>query len=185
MTDVFSPRKRSEVMSRVGGKDTAPEMAVRRLVHRAGFRYSLHCRKLPGTPDLVLARLRKVIFVHGCFWHGHSGCRKGRQRPAANAEFWQKKIAGNARRDRSATRRLRADGWEILIIWECEVRDEQRLRARVVRFLSAGPSPGVLPEERGEGRHERTAQRRGGYKRVGPPRARTAGQLRVRHTVRS
>lgn len=124
-------------MSRIRSKDTKPEMAVRRLLHGLGFRYVLHDRRLPGRPDLVFPATRKVIFVHGCFWHGHT-CGRG-FRPAKNAEFWAAKIDGNATRDASQLESLAAEGWQSLVVWECEVRprDMDRLAERLVHFLEA------------------------------------------------
>src|SRR5258708_2127618 len=97
--DTFTTRKRSEIMSRIRAKDTKPEMAVRSLVHRMGFRYRLHCRELPGNPDLVFPSRRKIIFVHGCFWHGHR-CRSGQNRPASNTTYWVTKLNRNEARDK-------------------------------------------------------------------------------------
>src|SRR5438034_6690810 len=122
MTDVFSKQKRSWVMSRIRGTDTNPELKVRSFLHALGFRYRLHDRRLPGKPDIVLPKYRTVILVHGCFWHGHRGCAKGRHRPQSHVEFWQRKIEDNARRDRIAVRRLRKLGWSVFTLWECGFR---------------------------------------------------------------
>ena len=122
-------------MSRIRGANTKPEMLVRSLVHQMGFRFRLHRRDLPGKPDLVLPRHRKVIFVHGCFWHCHN-CRFGRVTPKANADFWREKRSGNAARDRRNLSRLRRDGWKVLVIWECWTRDvEGRVLPRLTAFL--------------------------------------------------
>lgn len=135
MADVHSPQQRSFNMSRIRGRDTKPEMIVRSLVHQMGFRFRLHRRDLPGCPDLVLPRHRKVIFVHGCFWHLHR-CRYGRVTPRTNAEFWQQKRAGNAARDQRNIRRLRRDGWKVLVIWECWIRqDPLAVLPRLQKFL--------------------------------------------------
>ena len=123
-------------MSHIRGKDTAPEWVVRRLVHSLGFRYRLHVKGLPGKPDLVLPRHRKVIFVHGCFWHAH-GCRTGRRPPATHTRFWKEKFAGNAQRDRRVLRALWQAGWQVLVVWECETKDPGRLRALLAAFLSS------------------------------------------------
>src|SRR4030042_1960404 len=120
--DRLTQDQRSYNMSRIRSKDTGPELAVRRLVHRMGLRYRLHDNKLPGRPDLVLKRHRKVIFVHGCFWHGHS-CKNGRGIPETNREYWLAKKAYNQRRDKSSLRKLRAGGWDIWVIWECQTRN--------------------------------------------------------------
>jgi DNA mismatch endonuclease (patch repair protein) len=137
MADVFSEEKRSWIMSRVKGRDTTPELAVRSIIHRHGYRFRLHRKDLPGCPDIVLPRHRNIVFVHGCFWHGHKGCRKS-SRPATNREFWNAKIDGNIARDKKAVRRLRRSGWSVLVVWECELRDPQKLERRLLRFLSDG-----------------------------------------------
>jgi DNA mismatch endonuclease (patch repair protein) len=132
--DTFTPAERSAVMRRVRGKDTKPEMAVRSLVHRLGYRYALHRRDLPGNPDLVFPARGRVIFVHGCFWHGHT-CRAGRNRPSSNQSYWIAKLNRNQARDAANRRRLRSLGWQTLVIWECELKDQDRLRARIARFF--------------------------------------------------
>ncbi|MGA2833371.1 MAG: DNA mismatch endonuclease Vsr [Terracidiphilus sp.] len=114
--DNLSKQERSQRMSRIRSVDTGPEMVVRRLVHGTGFRYRLHARNLPGTPDMVFPRLGKIIFVHGCFWHQHPGC--GRQ-PKSRLEFWTVKLFQNRERDLRNQRKLRSLGWRILIVWEC------------------------------------------------------------------
>ena len=136
MADVFSKKQRSEIMSRVGTKDTAPELKVRELLHSMGFRFRLHRADLPGKPDIVLPRYETVIFVHGCFWHGHT-CPRGK-RPSTREEFWNEKIEGNMRRDRRAQRRLRTEGWHVLIIWQCQTRIEDGLRKRLERIRKYG-----------------------------------------------
>ncbi len=135
MSDVHSPEQRSFNMSRIRSRDTKPEMIVRSLVHQMGYRFRLHVKGLPGTPDLVLAAHRKVIFVHGCFWHMHR-CRYGKVTPATNTEFWQNKRLGNVTRDQRTRRKLKAAGWSVLVIWECWTRDiEGQLLPRLQRFL--------------------------------------------------
>lgn len=124
MADIVSPAVRSRMMSGIRSTDTKPEMLVRRSLHAAGFRYRLHDGRLPGRPDLVLPRYRAVIFVHGCFWHGH-GCHLFRL-PGTRREFWQEKIAGNARRDGEATARLYGSGWRVATVWECSLRGRTR-----------------------------------------------------------
>lgn len=122
-------------MSHIRGKNTKPEWAVRRMVHAMGFRYRLHVKKLPGKPDLVFPRRRKIIFVHGCFWHAH-GCRHASQlTPETNARFWKEKLARNVQRDRRDLRLLWEAGWQVLVVWECETRDAERLRALLAAFL--------------------------------------------------
>lgn len=125
---------RSENMSRIRGKNTKPEIAFRAIVHSLGYRYRLHRRDLPGTPDLVFPGRKSVIFVNGCFWHRHPGCANCTM-PKTRFEFWQEKFAKNVARDRKAVAELERLGWRVLIVWECELRDEQALKASVVEFL--------------------------------------------------
>jgi len=134
VTDTFTPAKRSSVMRAIKGKDTKPEMIVRSLAHELGYRFRLHRRSLPGCPDLVFVKQRKVIFVHGCFWHGHAGCREGRL-PRSNVEYWTQKIGRNKQRDSRAVRELRKDGWGVMTMWECQLDDRERIRGRIKRFL--------------------------------------------------
>ncbi|MCA9059995.1 MAG: DNA mismatch endonuclease Vsr [Planctomycetaceae bacterium] len=135
MTDVHNPAQRSYNMSCIRGQDTRPEMIVRSLVHQMGFRFRLHRQGLPGRPDLVLPRHRKIIFVHGCFWHLHH-CRFGRVIPKTNAEFWSNKRRGNVERDRRNRAALRKLGWSVLTVWECWTRDpERQLIPRLEQFL--------------------------------------------------
>ena len=133
MNDRLSPTERSRIMSRVRAKDTRPEMVVRRLVHSMGCRYRLHRSDLPGTPDLVLAARRRVIFVHGCFWHQHN-CTRG-TRPISNAAFWEAKFRANVQRDKKNVAALTATGWSVLVVWECETRSLASLRSRIACFL--------------------------------------------------
>ncbi|RIK76826.1 MAG: very short patch repair endonuclease [Planctomycetota bacterium] len=128
--DVHSPTTRSYLMSRVRSRDTGPEVCVRRVLHGLGFRYRLQRSPLPGSPDIVLTRYRTVVFVHGCFWHRHQKCNKSTM-PATNRAFWQAKFAANVARDRRDYRRLRRLGWKVVIVWECELRNYERLRARL------------------------------------------------------
>jgi DNA mismatch endonuclease (patch repair protein) len=121
-------------MKRVGRKDTGPERVVRRYLHAAGLRYTLHPGALPGTPDIVLPRRRTVVFVHGCFWHGHD-CKRGARQPKDNAAYWRAKIARNRARDAASMRALRAEGWRALVVWECEARDADALARKLARFL--------------------------------------------------
>lgn len=134
--DSLSRDKRSERMSRVRGKDTGPELTVRRLVHALGYRFRLHRRDLPGTPDLVFAGRRKVILVHGCFWHRHPdpGCKLARM-PKSRQEFWTPKLEGNQARDARNEAALRTLGWDVMTVWECELRDLGSLRNRIGTFL--------------------------------------------------
>ena len=122
-------------MRAVKGKDTGTEMTVRRIVHRMGFRYRLHRKDLPGKPDLVFGPRRKVIFVHGCFWHGHT-CKRGDRTPRKNRRYWTKKIARNKERDQEHVSALKAKGWRVLVIWECETKDTKWLGKRVRAYLA-------------------------------------------------
>ncbi len=132
--DTFTPSERSRIMRQVHSRNTQPELAVRSLVHRLGFRFTLHRRDLPGNPDLVFPARRRIIFVHGCFWHGHR-CRAGRNRPASNTGYWIPKLDRNRRRDRINRRLLARLGWRTLVVWECELKRQPRLEARIVRFF--------------------------------------------------
>lgn len=143
MADHLTPQERSRNMSRVKGRDTKPEMLVRSIVHRLGYRFRLHGKKLPGRPDVVLPRHRKVIFVHGCFWHGHPGCRRA-ARPSTNRFFWDKKIDSNIERDAKNLSSLREEGWDVLVVWECETRDLVALRELLSDFLASNSSAGLL-----------------------------------------
>lgn len=127
---------RSRTMRAVRSKDTAVEMRVRRLAHALGYRYRLHSKRLVGTPDLVFVSRRKVIFVHGCFWHGHD-CQRGAREPKTNVEYWRNKIQNNRNRDRSAIAQLALEGWQSLVIWECETRDLEALSGRIRTFLES------------------------------------------------
>ena len=135
MADNLTPQQRRRNMSRVKGRDTKPELLVRSVVHGLGYRFRLHGKGLPGRPDVVLPRHRKVIFVHGCFWHGHAGCRRA-ARPSTNREFWDRKIDGNVARDASNIRALRRAGWKVLVVWQCATKDRARLEKRLGKFLS-------------------------------------------------
>lgn len=121
-------------MRAVKSADTSPELAVRRLLHSMGFRYRLHAKNLPGKPDIVFPGKRKVIFVHGCFWHGH-GCRRGARVPKANREYWLQKILRNKSRDKRHSVALKRLGWRTLIIWECQISRSQRLLEKLTKFL--------------------------------------------------
>ncbi len=123
-------------MSRVRGRDTLPEMRVRRLLHAAGLRYRLHGKSLPGKPDLVFAGLNAVVFVHGCFWHMHK-CKWGKPVPATNRSFWAEKRLGNVSRDKKNRAALKAAGWRVFEVWECETRDPERLEKRIAKLVAA------------------------------------------------
>ncbi len=132
--DTLTPAQRSERMGRVRYKDTKPELVVRSLIHGMGYRYRLHRRDLPGCPDLVFAKRGKIIFVHGCFWHRHGKCKLTRW-PKSKLEFWKPKLESNHRRDEANQKRLRDLGWKILTIWECQLGDIDRLKARIRKLL--------------------------------------------------
>ena len=122
MADRLSVERRSRLMAKIRSRDTTPERRVRSLLHRLGYRFRLHRRDLPGTPDIVLPALGKTVFVHGCFWHRHEECRFAKL-PTTRPDFWKTKLEGNAARDRSAVEALVADGWRVLTVWECAIRD--------------------------------------------------------------
>ncbi|MEX2650391.1 MAG: DNA mismatch endonuclease Vsr [Alphaproteobacteria bacterium] len=136
MVDTLTPRQRSERMSRVRGRNTRPEVAVRRLVHGMGFRYRLHGHDLPGTPDMVFASRKKVIFIHGCFWHRHSArsCKLARL-PKSRLDFWLPKLDANRRRDRVNRAMLKRMGWDSMLVWECQISDSRELKVNIRRFL--------------------------------------------------
>ena len=138
MTDRVTPEVRSANMRAIRSKGMKPEMIVRRLIHRMGFRYRLHRHDLPGRPDLVFAARKKVIFVHGCFWHQHSAkdCKLVR-RPKSNTDYWLPKLDRNAKRDRDHVNALNEAGWEVLVVWECEVKTDRRLESRLRKFLES------------------------------------------------
>ena len=121
-------------MSRIKGRNTKPEILVRSMVHRMGFRFRIHQHDLPGNPDIVLARHSKIIFVNGCFWHGHTRCPQSK-RPTTNTRFWDKKLDGNIERDKRFQRKLRRIGWKVLIVWQCETQRPEKLLRKLERFL--------------------------------------------------
>ena len=133
MTDILTPLERSILMGRIRGGDTKPELFVRRALHALGYRFRVHVRSLPGTPDVVFPRRRKAVFVHGCFWHRH-GCGKT-YTPKSRKQFWQTKFAANIARDKRAQERLARDGWRVFVAWECEIEADDTLLDRLVVFL--------------------------------------------------
>jgi DNA mismatch endonuclease (patch repair protein) len=139
MVDTVTKSARSKIMAAVKSRDTGPEMIVRRELHRLGYRFRLHRRDLPGTPDVVLPGLRKIINVHGCFWHMHS-CQRRRKPPVNHAEYWEAKRLGNARRDRRNLRKLVRQGWEVLVVWECQTKNAATLSGRLKAFLDCPPT---------------------------------------------
>lgn len=133
MTDTRTPEQRTAIMRSVRSKDTGPELKVRRLAHRLGYRFRLHVKTLPGKPDIVFPRLDKIILVHGCFWHGH-GCRYGKL-PKSRLDFWEPKIAANRARDKRTIDALRSLGWDVKVIWQCQTKDLKKLEKRIATFL--------------------------------------------------
>ena len=131
-------------MARVKGRDTGPELTVRRLLWRLGARYRLHRRDLPGSPDIVMPGRRLVVFVHGCFWHGHD-CARGARTPKTNRDYWTAKVARNRARDLDATARLKALGWRVEVVWECELKAAAALEARLAEVLAGGGSEARRP----------------------------------------
>lgn len=140
MSDVLTTAQRSLNMSRIRGRDTKPELAVRRLITTLNCRYRLHSTHLPGKPDLVFPAKKKVILVHGCFWHRHT-CRNGRAQPKSRAAFWSAKFEANKKRDRKVRRLLRAAGWSVFVVWECQLREPAKLAVRLSMFLNVEPRP--------------------------------------------
>ena len=132
--DIVDSKRRSKMMSRIKGRDTMPELAVRRIAHCLGFRFRLYRNDLPGCPDLVFPRFRAVVFVHGCFWHRHHGCRYAYS-PKTRVRFWDNKFRSNVARDRRNLDALRELGWRVLVIWECETRDRERVKKRLLVYL--------------------------------------------------
>lgn len=132
--DPLTPAERSVRMGQVRSKDTKPEMVVRQLVHGMGFRYRLHVRDLPGRPDLVFPGRGKIIFVHGCFWHRHASCKNTRW-PKSKLDFWKPKLEANKRRDRANQKALRAMGWKLMVVWECQLRNTAQVTKRIREFL--------------------------------------------------
>ena len=143
MSDTMTREQRHYCMSRIRGKDTRPEMVVRRWLHSEGFRYSLHSRRLPGCPDIVLRKYHTVIFINGCFWHGHPGCVKFRM-PSSNVGFWQEKIRRNKERDSQEVAALEALGWNVIVVWECEL--SKKASEDTLRNLSDAVRRNIEPE---------------------------------------
>ncbi|MGZ8371190.1 MAG: very short patch repair endonuclease [Caulobacteraceae bacterium] len=145
MTDVFTPEKRSDVMRRVKSRGTSPELKVRRMLWALGARYRLHRKDLPGSPDIVLPARKLAIFVHGCFWHGHD-CARGARIPKQNRDYWTGKVARNRARDEGAQMALETLGWRVVTVWECDLKNDAALEARLSAALrtpsSGAPSPG-------------------------------------------
>jgi DNA mismatch endonuclease (patch repair protein) len=140
MTDRLTPVERSRQMARIKGVNTLPELRLRKALHARGLRFRLHVRSLPGRPDVVLPRHRAIVFVHGCFWHRHNGCKLA-YKPKSNALFWCKKFAANSARDKRQLRDLASLGWRVVIAWECELRSSDsaaREAARIAAWVRSG-----------------------------------------------
>lgn len=142
MADTFTKELRSEVMGRITSKDTQPEMRVRRALYRLGLRYRLHSGGLPGKPDIVMRKWKTVIYVHGCFWHGHD-CKRGsaNRRPKSNEAYWNPKIDGNVKRDAEHLATVREQGWRAIVIWDCETANAEMLEARLSALFPPGGEP--------------------------------------------
>jgi len=134
LTDTLSKKERSERMSRIRSKDSAPELKLRSIIHGMGFRYRLHVKDLPGKPDLVFPSRRSVIFMHGCFWHRHKRCKLARL-PKSNLDFWKQKLETNKKRDKTNQNKLIKQGWRVLVVWECEMKDLENVSNLVWDFL--------------------------------------------------
>jgi len=137
MVDKLTPEERSKNMSRIQSKDTTPEMIVRKLIFSKGYRYRLHRKELPGKPDIILPSKKKIVFVHGCFWHQHNNpkCKIARV-PKSKTEYWIPKLERNVERDAEHQKSLRSKGWKVLVVWECETNDVKKLSRKLDRFLS-------------------------------------------------
>jgi DNA mismatch endonuclease, patch repair protein len=135
VTDIVDGERRSQIMRNVRSQDTGAEWAVRHLIFAMGYRYRLHCKHLPGKPDIVFSKKRKVIFVNGCFWHGHEKCPRAKT-PQTNRDYWTQKISRNKQRDCTNLQALSDSGWCALVVWECELRDAQALQTRIRDFLN-------------------------------------------------
>ena len=150
MVDIVSPQRRSQIMSKIRGRDTRPERIVRSYLHRAGLRYRLYRRDLPGSPDLVFPKYRFVLFVHGCFWHQHPGCKRASM-PSTRRSYWKAKLERNVERDRESIRQLHDEGWRVQILWECEI--EEKLTRDLVEQIRKGEGgAGSAPARSGSDR---------------------------------
>ena len=134
--DVLTKKQRSYCMSRIRGKDTKPEIAVRKIIHNLGYRYRLHKKNLPGCPDIVLSSHQKIIFVNGCWWHRHN-CRLGRRTPKSRLEYWLPKLRKNKERHKTNLQKLRRDGWKVLTVWECQTKNLSKLTNKLETFLKS------------------------------------------------
>jgi DNA mismatch endonuclease (patch repair protein) len=137
MPDHLSPEQRSANMGRIRGKDSSPEKRVRKMLHRMGFRFRLHRKDIPGNPDIVIPKYRTIVLVHGCYWHRHQDCRRGQSVPGTNTGFWLEKFRRNQNRDRLVSEKLAANGWNIVVVWECETKPSnlEHLKERLRREI--------------------------------------------------
>jgi len=138
MPDIYTKRKRALIMGSVRGENTKPEIRIQKISKELGLRFSLHKRELPGKPDIAFVNEKRVIFVHGCFWHGHKYCNRSKL-PTSNRQFWKDKIEGNIKRDRRVIRKLNRQGWKTLTFWECQIRksNQKELKKRIARFIES------------------------------------------------
>jgi DNA mismatch endonuclease (patch repair protein) len=146
--DTYSKNRRSEIMSSIRDKDTKPEVRVRRALHRLGFRFRLHRKDLPGSPDIVLSKWKAVVLVHGCFWHGCKKCDRGTRIPKTNTDFWLTKISENKRRDARVRRSLRVAGWRVIVIWACQTENATKLAGRLAAAFSPPKHTAAQPGPR-------------------------------------
>jgi len=137
MPEIFDKTKRSDIMAKVKGKNTMPELVIRKLLFKMGYRYRLHCNDLPGKPDIVLPKYNYVVFVHGCFWHSCPSCRRAQIRPVNNAEYWNNKLDRNIERDKNNKKKLKKLGWNVLVIWECETKKAKidKLSLKIAKLI--------------------------------------------------
>ena len=139
MTDTVDTKVRSWIMSKVPQRNTSPERIVRSFLHQFGYRFRLHRRDLPGSPDIVLPKHKIAVFVHGCFWHQHRGCRKSRK-PTSNTDYWDQKLSENVQRDKRKNRELKKLGWQVIVVWECETRTPQLLTPKLSLLFKTQPA---------------------------------------------
>lgn len=135
--DIFSQEKRSQVMSHVRSRDTRPERIIRSILHKSGFRFRIQRKDLPGKPDIVLPKYKTIIFVHGCFWHQHEGCKKALP-PKSNVSFWLEKFRKNKERDRKVIRTLQESGWKVIVVWQCEIPKIKKNPEIIIKLISEG-----------------------------------------------
>lgn len=140
--DIFSKSKRSDIMSKISGKETKPEISVRKYLFLKGFRYRKNVNDLPGKPDIVLPKYKTIIFIHGCFWHGHEGCKKSNL-PTTNTEFWSEKIGKNIKRDRFNINNLNNKGWKVIIVWQCELKNADVMDKRLMKLTTEITNPKI------------------------------------------